>query len=98
MTIICTEEQKKEIINAQFCPTIKCQRYSREYGAEYETCEQCREDTIEWIIERPQCMTDEEKKIKDLIEKYRCGLIDSEECISKCHLILIDKSNKENKQ
>ena len=54
MTIICTEEQKKEIINAQFCPTIKCQRYSKEYGAQYETCEQCREDTIEWIIERPQ--------------------------------------------
>lgn len=40
-----------------------------------------------------ECMTEEEKKIKDLIEKYRCGLIDSEECISKCHLILIDKAN-----
>lgn len=43
-------------------------------------------------------MTEEEKKIKDLIEKYRCGLIDSEECISKCHLILINKSKQENKE
>ena len=39
-----------------------------------------------------ECMTEEEKKIKDLIEKYDCGLIDSTECISKCHYILIDKA------
>ena len=93
MTIVCTEEQKKEIIHSQFCPVSKCQLYSREHGAKYETCEQCREENIEWIIERPQGITEEEKKIKDLIEKYDCGLIDSTECISKCHLILIDKAN-----
>ena len=52
MTIICTEEQKKAIINAQFCPFIgKCPFYSKEHGAKYETCKQCREDNIEWEIE-----------------------------------------------
>lgn len=52
MTIICTEEQKKIIINAQFCPFGKdCQFYSKEHGAKYETCKQCREDNIEWKIE-----------------------------------------------
>lgn len=52
MTIICTEEQKKAIINAQFCPFIgKCPFYSQEHGAKYETCKQCREDNIEWKID-----------------------------------------------
>lgn len=52
MTIICTEEQKKAIINAQFCPFDKdCPFYSKERGAKYESCKQCREENIEWKIE-----------------------------------------------
>ena len=49
MTIICTEEQKKAIINAHFCPFVKdCPFYSTEHGAKYLSCKQCREDNIEW--------------------------------------------------
>lgn len=54
MTIICTEEQKKAIINAQFCPFGRpkdCPFYSKERGAKYESCKQCREENIEWKIE-----------------------------------------------
>jgi hypothetical protein len=50
MTIICTEEQKKAIINAQFCPFGDCPFYSKEHGAKYETCKQCREENIKWKI------------------------------------------------
>ena len=54
MTIICTEEQKKAIIKARFCPFVKdwpC--YSKERGAKskYLSCKQCREENIEWKIE-----------------------------------------------
>lgn len=52
MTIICTEEQKKAIINAQFCPFVKdCPFYSKEHGAKYLSCRQCREENINWKIE-----------------------------------------------
>ena len=54
MTIICTEEQKKAVINARFCPFGDCPFYSKEHGAKYETCKQCREENIEWKEERPQ--------------------------------------------
>lgn len=51
MTIICTEEQKKELINAEFCPFGDCPFYSKVDGAKYKTCKQCREENIEWKID-----------------------------------------------
>ena len=81
MTIICTEEQKKAIINARFCPFVKdCPFYSKEHGSKYLSCKQCREDNIEWKEERPQgeCKTCRHRDPED--KKCDCGGLERQGC------------------